>query len=361
MGIKNFFKHKILGIPEFTRELIVELPQEAEKRKTAQIRLQNEKIRDLSIELRKFQKEILKYKKSEDKIKEDKIIIREVFKKAKKQKEEKLKTKAVYQLIYPDKKPFIQYGNGKGRIYDGFEINETKEGTPLFRLRFYSPETKAIIPLQLDAQELTFFFKNIIGLATQHNTGIIDLNIDEIEGKPVFMNSEIDFIRSSQISLARLSRELARKDDEIRNLRGKLGSSQELQAEQEKDLSDMDMSLRYAKKDAEFKSAKLESVMQINLATNEKLKQDHIDKGMSELKMAHSLRTLQAYEENNQILNQKLADAYSSDAYDLGKKDTLELLDKITKNILAVQSATKMISSQIKTSVMPEKPKEEGK
>jgi len=342
MGIKEFFKKKILGIPEIHRTLAVELPSEAEKRKIAQIRLLNEKIRDLEIENRKLRKEVEKVKVKEKKTKEEKKIIKEVLKKSKKAKKVSKTKKVIYKLEYP-KRPYIEYANGQRRILEGFEINETKDGIPMFRLRFYAPEVKKVIPLQLDAPELTFFFKNIIGLVSQHHTKVIQLNVDEIDGKPVFINSELDYLKSSDVVINRLNRQLARKDEEIRRLRNEMGKLQELQAEQEKELADRDMALKFAKKDAEDSKSKLESVMNIYNETLSKVKSDHIQKGLTELKMAQAIRTAGLLQEANEEYAERLRASFSSDAYELGKQDAMDMIDKITKNILSIQSATKQI------------------
>ena len=39
--------------------------------------------------------------------------------------------------------------------------------------------------------------------------------------------------------------------------------------------------------------------------------------------------------------------AFSSDAYEMGKKDTLELIDRVTKNMLSVQATTAHIRGQV--------------
>ena len=357
MGFKEFIKHQVLGIPEsYGTHLRVELPSEEEKRKTQQIKILHEKVRDMGIESRKLRKEIQKQKKKKEEDKGEKKLIKAVLEKSAKETKRESKKKVIYKLIYPNK-PFIQYANGQRRYFDGFEINETKDGTPLFRLRFYSPELKKVLPLQLDAQEITFFFKNIIGLVTQYHTGLIPLNVDEIDGKPVFIESEIDFLRSRDLMLARLTKRLAIKDSELKKVRGDVGAMNELQAEQEKDLADNDMAVRYAKKDSENKSAKLESVMRVHSEVMDDARTTNIQKHQTELKMAQAKRTAFTLMESNETLHNRLQEAFSSDAYELGKKDTLDVMERNTKNILSIQSATKQISQSPVPVRIKEQPK----
>lgn len=362
--IQKFIAEKVFNFPpETPREFVMELPSEEEKRKEQEVRVLHEKLRDVLIENRKLKAQ----KKEEDlqkKLKiEEKKLINDVIRKAKTQKKEEAKNKVIYRLEYPHKRPFMQYNNGKRRELYGFEITETKDGTPLFNMLFYANELKKVVPLHLSAQELTFFFKNITGLATQHHTGIIPLNVDEIDGRPIFINTELDFLKSMDLRLARANNEIARKDAEIKKLRSQMGNLQEIQSEQEKDLSDRDMALRYAEKDSENKSARLERVMQINNEIADKLRTDHIDKHMTEVKAAQTFRTLLAYERNTEALNQRLQDAFSSDAYDVGRKDALDMVDRVTRTILAVQSATKQPVQKIvaPAPVKQEKPFKEEK
>ena len=57
-------------------------------------------------------------------------------------------------------------------------------------------------------------------------------------------------MKSREIRIRRLTTDLAKKDDEIRKLRGQLGTMNEMQAEQEKELADRYMALRYSERDS---------------------------------------------------------------------------------------------------------------